>query len=370
MNVLHVLWSFEFGGIQRLVIDLCREQKKTGMKPMVLVGRASGNMKDQFDALDIPIFDATLKNGFDPGLFVSAEVKSGISKADIVHIHSYSPASSRLAAKIGCPIIYTDHGNYGFGRNRNWRDRFKFKLQARFFKSHIAHMTFNSRFTRDTALEYFNLDDVTKSVVYNGIDLSQNENPDELSGVDLPAQAKGKFIVGTSSRFAGFKRIDRLISAFAAMESLDDCCLLLVGDGPLRADYEKQTEELGIADRVIFTGFCKNVRDYQNAMDVCVFPSCGEPFGLVAIETLNLGKPTLALRDGGGIAEIITPLDPDDVVDGEKELARRLDEYYHFWKEGSPEKSIRSKDRRHHAGKFDIKNMAAKFGEIYDSCLH
>lgn len=69
--------------------------------------------------------------------------------------------------------------------------------------------------------------------------------------------------------------------------------LLMVGDGPLRGQYEELARNLGIEDQVTFTGALKNVADYLQAMDAFLLPSRKEGFGIVALEAQACGLPCL-----------------------------------------------------------------------------
>ncbi len=369
MNILHIMWSLEFGGIERLVLDLCVAQRKIGHEVGVIVGRAKGRMKPQFEAENIPVFNAELRSGFDPGWLRGGIIKDELQRADIVHIHIFTPTLVSWAKKSGRAIVYTNHGNYGLGHRRNWRDKIKMVMRSRFIKHHVNYMTFNSQFTKDLTEQYFSLQQIPSKVIYNGINQDVPSVPEKKQLLELREDLDSFFVVGTTSRFVGFKRVDRLIEAFALVRNRDDCRLLLVGDGPLRHDYEKLAAELGISKLVIFTGYQPNARAYQGVMDVCVFPSSGEPFGLVAVETLALGKPTVVLQDGGGITEIIQPLEPEDVVNGIEGLAYRLENYLNLWEKGKLIDPVQMTARKERAQCFNVDGMAKAFDEVYLQCL-
>ena len=79
---------------------------------------------------------------------------------------------------------------------------------------------------------------------------------------------------------------------------------------------------------VHFLGYKKNVFDYQSAFDVAVFPSRNEPFGLVAVEAYYASKPTLIFDDSGGLKEIVSIINTNDIVKSEAKLAERIQYYY------------------------------------------
>lgn len=65
--------------------------------------------------------------------------------------------------------------------------------------------------------------------------------------------------------------------------------LVLIGDGDLKESLVLESEKLGIADDLIFTGSVNNVEDYLSALDYFVFPSIFEGLGISVIEALNSG---------------------------------------------------------------------------------
>jgi glycosyltransferase involved in cell wall biosynthesis len=75
--------------------------------------------------------------------------------------------------------------------------------------------------------------------------------------------------------------------------------LVVVGDGPERANLEATAASLGIAARVIFTGQVKNVEVYYAAADVLVNPSHSEGSPYVLLEAMAAGLPIVATAVGG-----------------------------------------------------------------------
>ena len=365
MKVLHYIWSTNFGGIERLVMDLGTAQKKLkGYKVGVLAGQDQGEFSEAFHST----FDAFTSLGFSRGFDLSPRrAKNAFAVMqcwDVVHLHTYNPIIARAAAKSGKPIVYTEHGNFGFGRKRTMGDRAKSGMLPRFLNRSVSHLTFNSTFTQRVAFDRYRIQRVPNTVVYNGINFSDEAQP---AGELLPEHAEqlaGKLVIGTTSRLAGFKRVDRLVDAFARFAvNKDNVCLLLVGDGPRKSELVQQAKQLGVNDKVVFAGFQSNISDYQAAMDICVFASENEPFGLVAVETMKLGKPTIVLRDGGGIVEIVQPACPDDVVHGVDGLVERLVAY-------DTDHGLLTRDsekRIQRAREFKIGTMADNMDKVYQT---
>jgi len=104
-----------------------------------------------------------------------------------------------------------------------------------------------------------------------------------------------------------FKGLGVLINALEQLQDRSDWKLLVVGDGDLRAGYEQQVKDAGIAGRITFLGHAigEAERLYRES-DVFVFPSTdrSEAFGLVALEAQASGTPVVA-SDLAGVRTVV-----------------------------------------------------------------
>ncbi len=364
VKVLHVIWNAKFGGIERLVYDLATAQNESPqVEAHVMIAKKEGELLEQFEQSTFQINCFNIKGGSDLNFQEYNKIRASFKAYDILHFHFFNPLLSAAAFGLGCKIVYTEHGNFGLGRVQKVSDIILKVLKTFFLKNLVSWTTYNSHFTRKTAEDLYGIKNLSNtSVVYNGIHFPENnEEPqfDELKA--LTDKLAGKFVVGTSSRFVAFKRIDRLITAFSKLKNLEESVLLLVGDGVLMPKLKAQVEQLGLVNHVVFSGYVGNVRHYQKLMDVCVFPSQKEPFGLVAIETLAFNKPTVVFSDGGGIKEIIEKIAIEDIVSSEAELTERLNQY-----QNSSAGEIKSEvSRVDYAKTYNIEATSKQFAEIY-----
>jgi len=88
-----------------------------------------------------------------------------------------------------------------------------------------------------------------------------------------------------------------LVEALSALRSeFPNCKLLLAGDGPSRADLEKQAESLGVKDAVIFSGFVKEIESVYAAIDIFLFPSMFEGLGTSLLSAMSYATPSIAFN--------------------------------------------------------------------------
>lgn len=130
-------------------------------------------------------------------------------------------------------------------------------------------------------------------VLYNAIDIKKYVY-DEKTAFEVRNQydLQDKIVIGNVGRFNPQKNHDFLIDIFAECLKINDKCrLLLVGDGEERKKIEQKAKELGIQDKVIFTGVRSDVEKLMQAMDVFVFPSLYEGLPVTMVEAQAAGLP-------------------------------------------------------------------------------
>lgn len=197
-----------------------------------------------------------------------------------------------------------------------------------------------SDYSRKGIVDYFGVSPQRVFVVGEANDpifqvLKDPQPSDRLGALGISQCARSVVYVGG---FGPHKNLERLVSAFAALASRNefaDLKLIMVGE------YEKEVfhssfksiksrvEELGLADRVVFTGYLedKDLVTLLNVSTVLALPSLMEGFGLPAIEAAACGCPVIAtkasplpslLRDGA------LYIDPNDQQELEHSLERVL----------------------------------------------
>ena len=120
---------------------------------------------------------------------------------------------------------------------------------------------------------------------------------------ELGIESKRTFLfVG---RLEEVKNVSLLIEAFGRIkQTYKDTALIIVGDGSLRAELEKQAE---VIDDVIFAGYTvfPEIVKYYKTADVFVLPSSYEPWGLVVNEAMIMGLPVIVSSDVGCRVDLI-----------------------------------------------------------------
>ncbi|MBA1243081.1 glycosyltransferase [Pseudomonas japonica] len=139
--------------------------------------------------------------------------------------------------------------------------------------------------------------------LYNRVDVSAREQAlmsasQAREALGLPAQG---WIVGNAGRLHPDKDQATLLRGFAqALPRLPEHArLVIMGEGRLEVPLKQLAVELGIADRVTFSGQVPGASRYFRAFDVFVLSSDHEPFGMVLLEAMVAGVPVVATACGG-----------------------------------------------------------------------
>lgn len=224
----------------------------------------------------------------------------------VIHAHQYTPFFySAIAQFLGgwkARMIFTEHGRHYPDRVSTLR-----RLANRYLFSRFPdRVNAVCRFSADAVR---NLDGFRRQpidVIYNGVDPAEFRPAEDRPALrqQLGLAPDRKYVV-TVARFHPIKDHRTLLAAFSRIAPRQsDLDLVLVGDGPLRADLEAQTRDLGLADRVQFWGVRRDVSRILQAADLFVLPSISEAASLTLLEAMSCGCPVI-VTDVGGNPEIV-----------------------------------------------------------------
>jgi 1,2-diacylglycerol 3-alpha-glucosyltransferase len=237
-------------------------------------------------------------------------------KLDVIHTHHpilLGQTAARKAAELELPLVFTFHTQYWeythyipfpqeivqeFLKNavHRWLREFMQKCQ---------HIIIPSESMRDILIRDYGLHE-RYSVIPTGTDLEPFLKAD---GKALRAERgwQDETVLISVGRIAPEKNWDTLLRAFAKVfQEHPSIRLVLIGDGPARQNLETLASDLGITERVTFTGALpfEEVPRYLKAADLFAFASITETQGLVTIEAMAAGLPVVAV-DGPGTRDIV-----------------------------------------------------------------
>lgn len=296
IRVLHVFSALDSGGVSNFVMNIYREINTDDI---------------QFDfamtAGETSIFDdEVISRGgrifyFDAAKDVTTNLHQILREEgpfQVVHSHVffYSGLVLAEAKKAKVPIRIAHAHNAHTGEPRSVA-RLVYERGMQFMiKTNATHMLGCS----EKACRYVFGDKIMKDpramVMPDGIDCGRFAfNPEVRDLVRKEYGLDGKFVIGHVGHFNPAKNHEKILSVFAEVcRRRDNAVLLLVGDGELEQDVRNRVEELGLIDKVVFAGAHRDVERFYQAMDVFLFPSRYEGFGMAVIEAQASGLACVA----------------------------------------------------------------------------
>jgi glycosyltransferase involved in cell wall biosynthesis len=245
------------------------------------------------------------RSKFDPATLPALLKIIERKQIDILHLHGYGATTfGRMAGAMRrLPAILHEHANL---TDTPWFQKAADRLLEP--ATDIALAVSNS--TADFVVNARLIPREKVKVVYLGVPLeefSRVRGADEIAAARTELGiAPGEVAMGTVTRLHDSKGNEFLVEA--ARRVLDvrpQARFFLVGEGPLRAELERQAASLGLGGRFVFAGFAKDVARVVSAFDISVFPSLWEGTPLTVFEALAMGKPIVA-TDADGLVDVLT----------------------------------------------------------------
>jgi sugar transferase (PEP-CTERM/EpsH1 system associated) len=209
--------------------------------------------------------------------------------------------------------------------------------------------------------------------IYNGVDTTRFRPHSQAAPV-LPASFAGedRVVIGTVGRMHGVKDQTNLAAAFVRLcRQLPDLAgslrLVMLGDGPLRADCLAQLHAAGLTDQVWLPGSRDDVPAVMQQLDVFVLPSLAEGVSNTILEAMATGLPVVATAVGGN-AELVAHGETGVLVppSAPATLAAALADYV---RDGTRRRAHGMAARQRVERLFGLPEMMARYTELYDSVL-
>ena len=236
---------------------------------------------------------------------------------DVVHTHTAKAGTlGRLAALLynltrprgrRCLVVHTFHGHVltgYFGPATSAAVR----LAERCLACITDRIVTISPAQREDIVDRFRIAGAGQTtIVPLGLDL------DHLSRLDAHAPnlrrqlgiSADALVVGYVGRFVPIKDLPTLVRAFARVAAArPDAVLLLVGDGPVRAEVDTLVAALGLQARVRTAGWIDDLAPLYATIDICALASRNEGTPVAIIEAMAAAKPVVATRVGG-VADVV-----------------------------------------------------------------
>jgi len=305
MRILQLVAQTKVGGAENFGFALGSELARRGHDVLLLANRDNGPLLERPLPPGMSARALRRTSRLDPGIlrFLWGALRE--FRPEIIHAHSYEASVWGRLLGLCAPesgvLVHVHSSRFvrNHSRLRVLTDRVLFHRADRVLVLNASQ--------RDFLRKRIGLGPEVIETVPNGIDASAFARPDEFARAassSRPGDAVLRSVVSVAS-LTDVKNHATLLRAWVAVRAeFPDVRLVLVGDGPLRAELEAQCVSLGIAESVEFAGAQMEIRPYLWNADLFVLPSRNEALPLSVLEAMAAGLPLVA-TSVGAIPDIV-----------------------------------------------------------------
>lgn len=300
MRILQIIPTLSKGGAEAVVVDLSNSLTQLGHQVSVLIAHPVEETESRASSLQ-PEIELRYLSSATPGRVRSyANVVSFIAKNrkyvrqfDVIHCHlslgqffGFIWWTYELLQLGRRPrLIYTCH-NVG-ANSPKWQSPVD-QLSTRIFDAFVLmaqNTTWKAFAARHKKRNIF--------LVENGISFAM-----EMKLNRFDDWTTRTLTIGTISRLQVERKPWRFLEVFASLKEISnrDFKFILGGDGPLRSGLERQTQELRLADQVIFPGIILDPKSFLDSIDIYLTLNAESVTGIAGLEAVFSGIPVVALQ--------------------------------------------------------------------------
>ncbi|MBM6689132.1 glycosyltransferase [Collinsella tanakaei] len=286
------------GGIETFVLNVIHHMDRHRfMSEILCTTPGTGAYEPELDKLGVPVhkigeeFSSYKGKIRYIGQYRTYKKWFDAHEYDVIHVHGSHAFDTAIAVKAAmdsrsrCAIVAHSHTTSG-----------EHAVLNGVFAKYLAKANITRLACSEAAAEWLFGRESSHTLVKNGIDT-------ERFRFDIEGRHELREEMGISTDEVVVVQVGRLVPvknhefmfeiiARAQREGIR-CKLLVVGDGPDRPKLGRRTEELGIAQSVLFLGLRSDIPAILSASDVFVLPSLYEGLGIAAIEAQAAGLLTL-----------------------------------------------------------------------------
>ncbi len=304
IRVMQITHDLAIGGLQQVVVSICRNIDRDRFSVSVLCLRERGELAYELERMGVPVLMLPQKQqGTDYFSFLKVASILRREKTEVIHTHNTQPfVDGTLGGLIARSrtIVHTDHG-------RIFPDKCRYIFAEWVMSYFVYKIAAVSGKTGEDLMRYEKIRREKIITVPNGIDWRFFEvriDP-EVKKKEIGIEKRYP-ILGIGTRLVRVKGIEYLLGAVSQLRKRYPRILLVIaGTGPLEETLRNTARELGINDCVMFLGARMDMPELLRVFDLYVLPSLSEGMPLALLEAMAAGCPIVA-TNVGGVPDIIT----------------------------------------------------------------
>jgi glycosyltransferase involved in cell wall biosynthesis len=293
-KVTHVITTIELGGAEKQLLILARNQIMQGLKVEVFYLKGKPELKTKFEDLGVKVNSLLVGKPF---ILQVTKFRKFIRNNECL-VHTHLP-QAELVASLACKkknFIISRHNFEPFWPNK---PKLVSVLLSRFITSRAARGIAISNAIKNYLLAAKEISkEFQVSVVYYGFEHEVDNLSDSNKLTNEMLNSTKNFKLGSIGRLVPGKNYPTMLKAVAKIVDVYPTVkFFIVGGGSSKQALIKVCKDLKIESNVIWLGRTEHISEFLSKIDLFIFASKGEGFGLVLLEAMLANKPILAANN-------------------------------------------------------------------------
>ena len=326
-HLVYILPYLNQGGTEKQALSLVTEfQHRYRITVLAPTGKGLPPFLEQ--QLTYHEFTAWERNFFKGLRELIAGLKAAQKRQPIDLIHVHGAHELIIPARLlfpKLPIVFTVHGYHGASSEVSYR------LACLFANLWATRVIAVCQAESDILIK-LGMNPAKLQLIYNGV-ATPTIDPTQVAALAdrFQLDPHNQTIIGTVARLSEAKGLTYLLQAFTRVsKDRSNLRLVIAGVGDLEQQLKQQARDLGIADRVIFTGYVSNIAQLIELFDFFVLPSLQEACSLACAEAMAQQKAVIGTSIGGIVEQVADGetgfiIPPQDIDSLTKKLQYLLD---------------------------------------------
>jgi glycosyltransferase involved in cell wall biosynthesis len=292
IKILYFLNSTVRGGVEEHVLSILEKLDRSQFEPVLVAPKELiALIEKELNAYNVPSYAVSIFNWLNIGEINKFSKILKEERPLIVHSHLFY--ATMFAAPItkavgGIRVVDTAH------IREAWRKGIKkaYFIDRLIYRD-VDHIIAVSHAVKNYLIEVKRLPPQKITVVHNGVHLEKFQSI-------APRSSNGRLTFGVIGRLEVQKGHRYFLEAVKLLgDKAKNARFNIIGEGSLRASLEAMAKQLGIDDRIKFSGFRSDIVKAFDELDVLVLPSLFEGLPLVALEASAMGKAVIVTNVDG-----------------------------------------------------------------------
>ena len=370
--VMHVLYSFDVGGLENGVVNLINHMPPERFRHVVVaLAQCAPDFCQRVQRADVEFISLHKPPGHGIKLYPRFYRLCRQLRPAIVHTRNLAALEFAVpAALAGVPARV--HGEHGWDSSDPGGTQRKYQLLRRAYSPFVNRYVALSGQIESYLTERVGIAASRVERICNGVDTLRFQPASTRQAVaGSPFYESDVVVVGTVGRLQTVKDQLNLVRAVAIARAQGEAGarlrLVIAGDGPQRAEVEAEVAASGIGDITWLAGARSDVPEVMRALDIFALPSQAEGISNTILEAMASGLP-VAATDVGGNAELVAAGETGALVPAQDPhaMAQAL---LRYTADAALRQSHGTAGRQRVERSFSFDNMVERYTRLYQSLL-